>query len=186
MRRVDLKKDAKVVAAEVEAKPYAYWYSAELPINFERSFDGRMVQVEIDMLERGDEYVQLGISTSGDYRTSLHPVGVTVVIENPEAVQSRQNHVRIPPRGPHDMRPNVPGLLSLLAGALAGLSLLYDPFLRFGLLAAIGGVLSGIVGVVYHFASPRHGAAAACAGLMLSLLFGVIIIGLVMAASLVM
>ncbi len=89
MRRMDLKRDAELVAAEARAKTYSFWDSAKLPIIYERSFEGRMVQVRIDMLWRTDEGINLYVAVSGDNTTSRRPVCAGAWIENPEATKPK-------------------------------------------------------------------------------------------------
>jgi len=64
--RAVLNRCADEIAADVQQKPYEYWYDHwtehDEPITFERVFEGRELQVEIHDLELKPEYVHIDVS----------------------------------------------------------------------------------------------------------------------------
>jgi hypothetical protein len=66
---------------EYKDKPYDYWETVEMPITFERVFEGKVVQVEIHVLESTPEYLQIGISVDAGRRSLFYPFGQSFIVE---------------------------------------------------------------------------------------------------------
>ena len=81
MRRSLLKKIAKEIAAEYQKYSYDYWFSVELPITFEREYKGRIIQVEIHVLEFQKDYVKIGVSVDGGGLSAFFPACYGFIIE---------------------------------------------------------------------------------------------------------
>jgi len=78
--RLFLKRFLREVVADYESKPYEYWDTVTLPITFERVFEGKEVQVEIDMLESEAEYRHIIISVDEGFLFGYSPVGTSIII----------------------------------------------------------------------------------------------------------
>ena len=66
---------------EYEAKPYEYWAAVDWPIAFEKVFEGRNVQVEIDILKSTPEHLQIGISVDAGWWSFFYPFGKSFIVE---------------------------------------------------------------------------------------------------------
>ena len=75
-----LKRFLREIVAEYESKPYEYWDTVALPITFERVFEVREIQAEIDMLESEPEYRHISISVDEGFLFSFSPVGTSIII----------------------------------------------------------------------------------------------------------
>ncbi len=82
MKRSRLKQIAQVVAADAASKGYDYWVLVgDEPIAFSKTIDGQEVQIEIQVLELTETFVQLGVSASGfGFFSPCFPKGVTVLV----------------------------------------------------------------------------------------------------------
>jgi len=81
MRRRDLRRFAQVLRQEAECKPVEYWLQQEYPSTYISSFEGNEVQVEISLLEKTDEFIQLGIALSDSgWICQFVPVGICAVV----------------------------------------------------------------------------------------------------------
>jgi len=81
MKRSVLKKYAREIASELEQKPYDYWRGANLPLTFERMFEGQLINVEVTLLSSNPEYMQLGIAVDdGGWLSPYFPIGISIVI----------------------------------------------------------------------------------------------------------
>ncbi|MHC4462385.1 MAG: hypothetical protein ACYS6W_03445 [Planctomycetota bacterium] len=76
-----IKRCLRELVREYESKPYEYWEKVSLPLTFERAFEGRNVQVEIDILESTPEYLQIGISVDAGWRSFFYPFGQSMIVE---------------------------------------------------------------------------------------------------------
>ena len=82
MKRSELREIARKVGKEQLAKGYGFWCSVGEPVTFDRIIGKTAVQIEINVVERNDEYVQIGISASdGRFWSSCCPPGISFVIE---------------------------------------------------------------------------------------------------------
>ncbi|MBW8042293.1 MAG: hypothetical protein FVQ85_20155 [Planctomycetes bacterium] len=75
-----LKRFLQDVVADYESKPYEYWDTVTLPITFERVFEGKEVQAEIDMLESEPEYRHISISVDEGFLFGYSPLGTSIII----------------------------------------------------------------------------------------------------------
>ena len=76
-----IKRCLQDLMAEYKSKPYDYWENVDMPITFERVFEGREVQIEIHVLESEPEYLQIGISVDAGWRSFFYPFGQTFLVE---------------------------------------------------------------------------------------------------------
>lgn len=65
---------AKKVVDEYASKSYSELAGLDYPINYAYKEDDKLIQIEIDILEREKEYVHLSISVSGGGITDYIPV----------------------------------------------------------------------------------------------------------------
>lgn len=84
MKRKTIKNIVIEIASEYESKTYEDLLAMQYPIVFERMFDGRIIQAEINRLTVMDDYIQLGIAVSGDWLSGYIPVGYSCVIHRKE------------------------------------------------------------------------------------------------------
>ena len=83
MKRALWKRCASVIAGEIEGEPYAHWASTEFPVTFERVFEGKELQVELNMLEHEEEYIHIGIAVDDGGLGAYWPVSTSVIIRKP-------------------------------------------------------------------------------------------------------
>lgn len=76
-----IKRCLRELTAEYKCKPYDYWDTVDMPITFERAFEGKEVQVEIHVLESTPEYLQIGISVDAGWRSFFYPFGQSFIVE---------------------------------------------------------------------------------------------------------
>jgi hypothetical protein len=69
---------------EYENKTYEYWRDQSFPIAFERAFEHRNVQVEMNILESTPRYYQIGISVDAGWRSLFYPFGKSFIVEKPK------------------------------------------------------------------------------------------------------
>ena len=79
--RLLLKRFLREVVADYESKPYEYWDTVTLPITFERVFEGKEIQAEIDMIESEPKYRHIGISVDEGFLFGYSPVGASIIIQ---------------------------------------------------------------------------------------------------------
>ena len=65
---------------EYESKPREYWETVSLPLNFERVFEGKVVQVEIEVFNSTPEYDEIAIFVDAGWRSFFYPFGKTIVV----------------------------------------------------------------------------------------------------------
>jgi hypothetical protein len=80
MKRSALKRCVREIVAEYESKPYDYWDTVTFPLTFERVFEGREIQVEIDILESTPEYLNIDFSVFAGGLSAYFPVGTNIII----------------------------------------------------------------------------------------------------------
>lgn len=80
MRRSKLKQIAKKIAAEVEKKPYEYWANADLPFSYLREQDGEQLAVELVLLEKNTDYIQIGVCVDDGGLSAYFPPSWSAVI----------------------------------------------------------------------------------------------------------
>ena len=81
MKRSSLKRCLKEIVDEYSQKSFEYWDTVTLPVCFERSFEGRSVQIEICECESTLEYRRLDISVDGGGLSAYFPVGQLIVVK---------------------------------------------------------------------------------------------------------
>jgi hypothetical protein len=82
------KKCLRKLPEKYKQKPCEYWETATFPITYERDFEGKEIQVKLDLLESEPEYLQIGLMAYSQKRFSLWPfstsaVGKTFIINKP-------------------------------------------------------------------------------------------------------
>ena len=70
-----VKRCLESLVKEYERKPPEYWEAVSFPLNFERIFEGKVVQVEIEDVERTPEYDLISICVSAGWRSLFYPFG---------------------------------------------------------------------------------------------------------------
>ena len=83
MKRSKLKRFAEQVAQKLAHKGYEYWYTHTIgeSMLLEHEIEGQHVQVEVQVLERNEDFVQLGVAVSdAGLLSSYFPPGTTVVV----------------------------------------------------------------------------------------------------------
>ena len=76
-----VKRCVATLIQEYKNKPLEFWEGADFPITFERSFESKVVQVEIDLLESTPEYLQVGIIVGAGWRSWFYPFGKTIIVQ---------------------------------------------------------------------------------------------------------
>ncbi|NIP22397.1 MAG: hypothetical protein GWN67_20055 [Phycisphaerae bacterium] len=75
-----LKRFLKEVVSDYKSRPYEYWDTVTLPITFEKVFEGKEVQAEINMLESEAEYRHISISVDEGFLFGYCPIGTSFII----------------------------------------------------------------------------------------------------------
>lgn len=78
MHKSRLLEAAKRVAAQLEVQPYDHWVKEQFPIVYEDVLDGEEVQIEIKILSKKRDYVQLGVCVSHPATTYKRLFGLTI------------------------------------------------------------------------------------------------------------
>jgi hypothetical protein len=80
MRRAAMKRLAEEIAGEVSSRPYSHWRAQRFPVCFSRTFEGRELQVELDLLEQKEEYIHIGIAVDDGKLSAFFPASTSVII----------------------------------------------------------------------------------------------------------
>lgn len=79
-KRPFLRRCLQEIVAEYESKPYEYWEIVSFPLTFERIFEDKEIQVEIDILESTPEYLHISFSVFGGWLSAYCPVGTDIIV----------------------------------------------------------------------------------------------------------
>lgn len=83
-KRPFLRRCLKEIVTEYESKPHEYWEKVSFPVTFERIFEGKEIQVEIDTLESTPEYLHISFSVFGGLLSAYCPVGTDIIVKRNE------------------------------------------------------------------------------------------------------
>lgn len=81
MLRKRLQEAVRTIAQEAESKTYEYWVQQVYPIQYDDVVDGESVSVDIEVLEKNPEYIQLGICVN-HYSDRKTVIGVPIYTPN--------------------------------------------------------------------------------------------------------
>lgn len=76
-----LKRCLAELIEEYKSKPYEYWKSFQFSSCFEKKFEGKLVQVEIHLLEDTNDYLNISISIDrGFWLISFFPYSSNFIV----------------------------------------------------------------------------------------------------------
>ncbi len=82
--RAFLKHCLRILKEEYSQKPYKYWKTVKLPICFERNFENKNVQVEIDVLEECETFINIVITADRGFFSQYFPARISLIVEKPK------------------------------------------------------------------------------------------------------
>lgn len=82
MKRKRLTQYAQEIAAELIGRKYDGLVDEEFPITYESALEGEQVQVEIDLLERTQEYLHLVVQASCGWLSELIPSHADIIVRH--------------------------------------------------------------------------------------------------------
>lgn len=80
MKRARLKEIAIEIANDAEMKSYEYWASQLFPISYTDTRDGETLAIEISILEKESDYIQIGVSVGSSGFSTYFPASYSTII----------------------------------------------------------------------------------------------------------
>jgi hypothetical protein len=81
MKRAIIRGWLQEIVDEYKCNPHEFWESSNFPITFERAFEGRQIQVEIDILESTPEYFHISFSANAGGLSAYFPIGTDIIVK---------------------------------------------------------------------------------------------------------
>jgi|GEM_PF-4551856 len=85
MKRKDLTRCAQEIATTLHDASYDDWATKSYPLTYEHEFEGKSVQVEIQLLEKKENYLQLLVSVYNGGLSAYNPPGILAIISNEQS-----------------------------------------------------------------------------------------------------
>jgi hypothetical protein len=82
MQRKQLKQALAEITMEIQKLPFDHWEKTPFPVVSSRLYQGKEVMVEVDLLTKKADYLEIGVSVYGDDLLSPYfPVGTNIVVK---------------------------------------------------------------------------------------------------------
>ena len=87
MTRRFLNSCVRNIADQIRDRPFAYWKTRTFPEVFQQTCNGRVINVELNLLEDTQQYLHIGIAVDdGRWLSTYWPVTTSIIVNKNEPV----------------------------------------------------------------------------------------------------